>query len=239
MSTTKIFIFFITTTSVFGQSYSPTTHQGVVVDHRYYSLSYVEEHEQAEWVCYHLVDTSLIKKVERKDHFRSDPLIITGSATLEDYKGSNYDRGHLAPAADMLFSERAMLTSFFLSNMSPQEPSFNRGIWKKLEALIRSWAVEKKSLHIVTGSIFENNKGYIGSNKVTVPGAYYKVIYADKDQKMIGFVLPNQATTSSLQNFIVSVDAIEDLTKIDFFHQLDDAVETVLEAHKITNYKNF
>lgn len=224
---------------MFGQSYSPTTHQGVVVDHRYYSLSYVEEHEQAEWVYYHLVDTLLKKKVKRVDHFRTDPLVTTGSAVLADYENSNYDRGHLVPAADMVFSEKAMSASFLLSNISPQEPSFNRGIWKKLEALVHSWVVEKKSLHIVTGPIFQNNKGYIGSNKVTVPGAYYKVIYADKDQKMIGFVLPNQATKLSLQNFIVSVDAIEDLTKIDFFHQLDDAVETVLEAHRITNYKNF
>ena len=239
MNTIKMFIFFVTSTSVFSQSYSPTTHQGVVVDHRYFSLSYVEEHEQAEWVYYHLIDTLLKKKVKRVDHFRTDPLVTTGSAALEDYENSNYDRGHLVPAADMVFSEKAMSASFLLSNVSPQEPSFNRGIWKKLEALVHSWVVAKKSLHIVTGPIFQNNKGYIGSNKVTVPGAYYKVIYANEDKKMIGFVLPNQATTLSLQNFVLSVDAIENLTKIDFFHQLDDAVETVLEAHKIADYKNF
>ena len=105
----------------------------------------------------------------------------------------------------MLFSEKAMSASFLLSNVSPKEPSFNRGIWKKLEALVRSWVVGKKSLHIVIGLIFQNNKGCIESNKVTVPEAYYKVIYADKNQKMIGFVFPNQAIKSSLQKFIFFV----------------------------------
>ena len=105
----------------------------------------------------------------------------------------------------MLFSEKAMSASFLLSNVSPKEPSFNRGIWKKLEALVRSWVVGKKSLHIVIGLIFQNNKGCIGSNEVTVPEAYYKVIYADENQKMIGFVFPNQAIKSSLQKFIFFV----------------------------------
>ena len=74
----------------------------------------------------------LKKKVKRVDYFRTDPLVTTGSAVLADYENSNYDRGHLVPAADMVFSEKAMSASFLLSNISPQEPSFNRGIWKKI-----------------------------------------------------------------------------------------------------------
>ena len=103
-----------------------------IVNHLGYSLSYNEKNEQASWVAYELTADQVRGTVKRKDSFRSDPLIKTGSASLSDYKGSGYDRGHLAPAADMKWSTTAMSESFFMSNMSPQLPGFNRGIWKKL-----------------------------------------------------------------------------------------------------------
>ena len=81
------------------------------------------------------------KATKRTDRFRSDPKIPTRSATTADYRRSGYDRGHLAPAADMAFSVQTMTDSFFMSNMSPQKPAFNRGIWKELEALVRYFAI--------------------------------------------------------------------------------------------------
>src|SRR5690606_30581000 len=137
------------------------------------------EHEQAEWVYYLLAPSMIQGAFDRTDDFRPDPAVSTGSAELHDYVGSGFDRGHLAPAADMKVSHTAMSESFYLSNMSPQAPSFNRGGWKKLESLIRNWVLAEGQMFVVTGSIFRDNLGVIGRNQVTVPSYYYKVVYSD------------------------------------------------------------
>ena len=132
-----------------------------VIEHEYYVLSYSEKHEQAYWVSYLLDSSRLNGGIDRTNDFRIDPFIKTGSATLSDYKGSGYDRGHLVPAADMNFALDAMSETFYMSNMSPQVPSFNRGIWKKLESLVREWANYEGVLYIVTGPIFTTETIYL------------------------------------------------------------------------------
>ncbi len=223
-------LFFLIPSIVFGQDYLPKSN-GQIVYHTYYSLSYSEDNEQPNWVFYELTPEMINGDISRTDKFREDNLIAQGSASLEDYENSGYDRGHLAPAADMKLNSTSMSESFFLSNMSPQEASFNKGGWKKLEELVRTWCIEENKLYIVTGPIFQNNKGTIGINKVTVPGYYYKVIYDPTDeQKMIGFIMPNQKITNSLDSYVVTVDKIEEITGIDFFSQLDDTIENALES---------
>ncbi|WP_068472054.1 DNA/RNA non-specific endonuclease [Saccharicrinis aurantiacus] len=204
--------------------YHPSSN-GELIEHQYYSLSYIEAHEQAEWVYY----TIHAGNETRTDDFRPDPKVSTKSATLADYKNSGYDRGHLCPAATMKLNHTSMSETFFMSNISPQEPNFNRGIWKNLEVLVREWGWNTKT-HVVSGPIFKDNKGSIGANKVTVPSHYYKVIYQPSTQKMIGFVLPNQKSDKELTQFIISVDSIETLTGINFFSQLDDTLEVQLES---------
>jgi len=165
------------------QELLPISTTGQIVKHKYYTLSYSQQNKQAEWVFYLLTKANSLGAVERGNNFRPDPGVSTGSASLEDYKNSGYDKGHLCPAADMAFDSQAMSETFYLSNMSPQYPSFNRGIWKKLEELVRKWAIQEDSLYVVTGPIFINNKGSIGPDKVTVPGFYYKVLYDPKEPK--------------------------------------------------------
>jgi len=114
----------------------------LIVKHYAYTLNYNEEHGQAEWVAYILTKDRVYGTVKRTDNFRSDPKVKTGSATLADYKGSGYDRGHLAPAADMKWSATAMSESFYMSNMSPQRPDFNREFGKekeKSDLSMKSW----------------------------------------------------------------------------------------------------
>ncbi len=91
----------------------------------------------------------------------------------------------------MKWSDQVMSASFFMSNMSPQDPSFNRGIWKKLEERVRIWAVENDKILIATGPIFSGEYNTIGKNKVAVPTHYYKVIidYTQPELKGIGFIL--------------------------------------------------
>lgn len=214
---------------VCGQEYLPKS-KGEIIEHSYYTLAYSEEHEQALWVYYPLMDYMIGKKIKRSNDFREDYKVSTGSSTLADYKGSGYDRGHLAPAGDMTFSNIAMSESFFMSNMSPQSPSFNRGGWKKLESTVRYWAETDKIIYVATGAVLNDLLGRIGVNNVTVPSYYYKVIYSPKKEEMIAFIMPNTKIANPLPAYAVTVDEVETLTDIDFFPQLADSIEHKLES---------
>ena len=151
---------------------------------------------------------------QRTDDLREDPVISTGSATLNDYRGSGYDRGHLAPAEDFEWSAKGMGDTFFMSNMSPQNPSFNRGIWKKLENRVRKWAVGNEEIYVVAGPVLTDGPyKTIGENSVSIPKRFYKVILAYKDPglKAIGFIMPNERSTAALGLFAASVDVVERL----------------------------
>ncbi len=206
--------------------------QDQIIRHFAYTLKYNEEYEQASWVAYQLTRENLNGSVTRTDNFRDDPAVTTGSASLNDYKGSGYDRGHLAPAADMTRSKEAMSESFFLSNMSPQNPSFNRGIWSTLESYVRTWAAENDAIYVITGPVLAPGLQTIGPNEVGVPKYFYKVILDDKEPvlKGIGFILANQSSSAPLQSFAVSIDSVESITGIDFFPGLPDSLEKALES---------
>ncbi|MGY5354450.1 DNA/RNA non-specific endonuclease [Wenyingzhuangia sp. IMCC45467] len=214
------------------QKFLPTA-SNKIYHHTYYSLSYNEKHEQADWVYYLLTKEYVNGTAKRKDNFRADDLITTKSASLQDYKKSGYDRGHLCAAADMKINKTAMSETFFLSNMSPQLPGLNRGEWKKLEDKVRDWAIQEDSILVVTGPVFKDNIKQIGENQVTIPGYYYKVIYdLTKPQKMTAFILPHQAKPQSFMNYQTTVNEVEKITGIDFFSILEDEFEEQLEANQ-------
>ena len=206
-----------------------------------FTLCYRESYEQAEWVAYTITPEKLIKAAKRTDKFLADPEISTGSATPDDYKGSGYDRGHLAPAGDMAYSAETMKESFFMSNMSPQNPSFNRGIWNNMEDNVRSIAAKCDCLYIVTGPVLEkpaSEYASIGANEVSVPEFYYKVMlavtYEDVQDAVTvtayAYLVPNGKSSEKVKKFLCSIDDVEARTGIDFFWLLDDELEEILEA---------
>ncbi len=198
-----------------------------------FTLLYDEQHEQARWVAYELTDEEVFTNVaKRSDNFRPDPQVATGSATKDDYYKSGYDRGHLAPAGDLGWSAESMSDSFYFTNMSPQDPSFNRGIWKKLEELMRDWAVESGSILIATGPILKDGLPTIGENGVSIPEQYYKVVidYQEPLLRGVGFILDNEKSSAPLSSFAVTIDEVEAATGIDFFAALPDILEEQLES---------
>jgi endonuclease G len=201
--------------------YPRTVDEGQIIEHKAYSLMYNEKNEQPEWVIYYLTKKNVEskKKYKRSETFYEDKAVTTGSALPKDYKKSGYDKGHLCPAADMNWDKQAMLETFYMSNMSPQLPGFNRGIWKELEEQTREWAVENDSLIIITGPVLEKNLKQIGQNEVSVPKYYYKIItdISYPEYKSIAFVLKNEASDKDIFTYAVSIDSVESLTKIDFF----------------------
>ena len=161
-----------------------------------------------------------------------DPIVATGTAGNQDYAKSGYDRGHLAPAADMSWSEKVMQESFYFSNMSPQLPGFNRGIWKRLEEQVRDWALLYDSIYIVTGPVLSPDLSYIGPNKVSVPKYYFKALISIKERKGIAFYMPNQKSEAALMNYAVSIDSLESILGLDLFHLLPDQLEQQLESKR-------
>lgn len=205
-----------------------------IVRHSGYTLRFRDEYKQPDWVAYPLLPEEINGDTDREgSSFRPDPAVPTGSALPADYTRSGYDRGHLAPAGDFKFSRRMMQETFYMSNISPQAPQFNRGIWKELEELTRRWALRDNGLYVVTGPVLKPGLSTIGrTNEVSVPGKFYKVIlYCNKpEMRMIGFLLDNEASDSSLKQFVVPVDQIEQLTGIDFFPKMPDTLERALES---------
>ncbi|UPS91968.1 DNA/RNA non-specific endonuclease [Bizionia sp. M204] len=217
----------------------PTSTTGQVVHHQGYSLSYSETHEQAEWVAYELKKEHLSQTNFERPYFEIDKAVKTGAASWRNYKNSGYDRGHLCPAADRRYSKEAHDETFLTSNISPQNHDFNSGIWNSLEQKTRYWASKYNGVFVVTGGVLGRNLKTIGNEKVAVPKQFYKIIldYNEGDPKVLAFLMPHVNSKQPLYNFVVSVDAVEELTGIDFFPELDDAIEARIEAS--SDYKQW
>ncbi|MFK7969139.1 MAG: DNA/RNA non-specific endonuclease [Bacteroidia bacterium] len=215
---------------LFGQNWHPEA-KGEVVHHQHFSLSYINDHEQAEWVAYELTSEELKGEVGRTNNYREDPTVMVGSALLSDYKRSGFDRGHLMPAGDAKFDYNAMSETFYLSNMSPQRNAFNGGIWNSLENRMRVWAGKKESLRIVTGPVLTYTEGKIGASGVSIPSFFYKIALhiSDTDTSAIAFLLPHQGSNQPLRDFVVSIDSVERITGIDFYPYLPDDIEDKIE----------
>ncbi len=219
--------------------YLPTSTTHEVVEHKYYTLSYSEENEQAEWVAYELKKDHLSRSNLERPFFIDDPEVETGSASWKNYKRSGYDKGHLCPAGDRRFSREAFNETFYTSNISPQLNDFNAGIWNRLEQKTRYWAAKYDGVYVVTGGVLKGNLETIGKEHVAVPKYFYKILLDNSrgEYKTIAFLVPHEDSERPLNNFVVSIDIIEKMTGIDFFPKLPDAVENRLE--KSADYKGW
>ncbi|WP_419212689.1 DNA/RNA non-specific endonuclease [Maribacter sp. X9] len=208
--------------SSFPEKLLPTSTTGEIVHHTYFSLSYNEPFEQAEWVAYELNKSQLTTDDRKRPYFIEDPFVSTKSADWRNYKGSGYDRGHLVPAGDRRFSEQAYNETFYTSNISPQNRAFNTGIWNNLEKQTRRWTKRYGTLYVYTGGVLKKGLDQIGEEDVDVPDAFYKIIVrkTGNDFSGIAFVIPNKPQAFPLSNFVVSIDEVETITSIDFFYKL-------------------
>lgn len=213
--------------------YLPKSTTSEVVEHSYYTLSYNEHAEQAEWVAYELKKDYVRNSNFKRPFFIEDPKVITQSADWRNYKKSGYDKGHLCPAADMEFNLDAYNDTFFTSNISPQLHEFNSGIWSRLEQKFRFWAVKYNGLLIVTGGVLKGSLKTIGDEEVVVPNYFYKIAlnYSNGNCKMIAFLVPNEKSSKPIFDYVVAVDQIESITGIDFFPKLEDKLENNLEKN--------
>jgi len=211
-----------------GAPISSITENTQYVCHTNYAIHYRYDTKTAEYVVEHLDQTDISGPAKRKDDFRPDDLIPDDKeATLEDYSGEPYDRGHLVPAADNRTDDAQMSESFFLSNMIPQTPNHNRGIWRILELSVRNTALTN-DIYVVSGTLYQDGYLTIGPSKVGVPQHVWKVVYNATNNTAIGFLFPNEAIpVADLPKYAVSVDIVEAATGINVFPKLDESVEAL------------
>lgn len=198
-----------------------------------YTVSYNNDTRLPNWVAWHLTSEHTSGPYSREGkQFEEDTQAKGPRADNWDYYNSGYDRGHMCPAADNKWSDRAMTESFLYTNACPQVHSLNAGDWQEMETQCRKWAQRYGDIYIVCGPILYNTSHKtIGSNKVVVPEAFFKVVLCTNGEpKAIGFIYKNNDSNRPMGDYVNTVDEVERITGIDFFPSLPDDIENKIEA---------
>ena len=216
---------------------------GTILDKNYFIINHHDGWKIPYWVAYYLSTDNLPGDVPRTDNFRTDHQLLAGSrAELGDYRRSGYDRGDMAPAAAFKRSRDAMSATFLLSNMAPQTPKLNRGIWKILEEETRDMVNNKGEAWVFTGNAFMDSDSIfidpfdsIGPNHIAVPTHCFKAILSRSEVgsfSAFAFLIPNQRIRIPGEpvDYMISVDRLEEITSFDFFPLLSDNIENQIES---------
>lgn len=194
-----------------------------LVQYEAYTLLYNLSHKTPDWVAWELTADETEGEQPRASKFTVDYSLDFVQADNDDYRNSGWDRGHMAPAADMKWSATAMRECFYYTNACPQNHNLNGGVWKSIEEMCRSLARRYGKVWITAGPIYgEYANGCIGPHRVAVPDAFYKVmlILYEGEYYGIGFICENRAGKKKLQKYAVTIDSVEAVTGLDFFCNL-------------------
>ena len=205
----------------------------IVIGHVGYTVSYNDVYKTPNWVAWELTRKETAGDEGRTNKFLPDPKLPEPRVVTSDYTNSGYDRGHMAPAADMKWSKQAMKESFYMSNICPQNRKLNRDDWGDLEESCRKWAEKYGTVYIACGPIYDTKSPKrIGEHKVAVPDRFFKVvlIYNRKNPIAMGFLFENKAHHQDLRNYMVTVDQVEEATGLDFFSKVPDSIEKRIES---------
>ena len=205
----------------------------IILHRTAFTISYNNDYKTPNWVAWELTRAETEGTEGRKNKFEPDPDLPEPRAEHSDYTHSGYDRGHMAPAADMKWNKKAMEESFYMSNICPQNRKLNRDDWGDLEEKCRNWAEKYGKAYIVCGPIYDSKSPKrIGKHKIAVPERFFKaiLIYEGKTPIAMGFLFENKTHHQNLKNYLVSVDKIEEETGLDFFSKLPDTIESRIES---------
>jgi endonuclease G, mitochondrial len=206
-----------------------------------YSMSYSRDNGGPNWVSWHL-DTSWLGSTPRQDDFRADTTLPTGWYRVQgtDYSGSGFDRGHMCPSADRTVTVTANSATFLMTNMIPQLPANNQGVWANLENYSRTLVSQGNELYIISGG--QGLQFFIANGHVAVPAQTWKVIIVlpvgsndisrvTTSTRTIAVVVPNSGTINSdWRTYRVSVDQVEAITGFDFFSNVSSGIQAVIEG---------
>jgi endonuclease G len=206
-----------------------------------YSLSYGRDNGGPNWVSWHL-DNSWLGSTPRQDDFRADTTLPSGWYRVQatDFSGSGFDRGHMCPSADRTITVTANSATFLMTNMIPQLPANNQGVWASLESYSRTLVSQGNELYIISGG--HGLQHFIANGRVAVPAQTWKVIIAlpvgsndvsrvTTSTRTIAVVVPNSGSINSdWRTYRVSVDQIEAITGFNFFSNVSSGIQAVIEG---------
>lgn len=203
-----------------------------IIKKKAYIVSYNKDSKTPNWVAWHLTAEHTDGPYRRLGNFHEEEDVPVPRATLDDYRGSGWSRGHMCPAGDNKWDETAMFESFSLVNVCPQNASLNSGLWNSIEMDCRKWARRYGDIYIVCGPVFYNREHeVIGYNEVYVPEAFFKVVLClNGKPKAMGFVVKNTDGNKKRDLYYNSIDQVERITGMDFFPALPDDIEKQVEA---------
>lgn len=209
----------------------PPDTDNMKIEYKGFTVYFNSRYHIPNCVIYELTGKETEGEYPRYKNFLTDEQ-IPGCANPWDYTHSGYTRGHMAPAADMKWDREAMKESFYMTNICPQKASLNSGGWNKLEEKVRDWARRDSAIIVATGPILTPDMTTIGESRVAVPKHFYKIVLAPYANpiRAIAFIYPNESSKGALKKYAVTVDDVERLTGIDFFHTLDDNEEKRIES---------
>ena len=204
----------------------------IIIKKKAYIVSYNPDTKVPNWVAWHLTGEHTDGHIGRSNAFYADDAVPSPRATIEDYRGSGWSRGHMCPAGDNKWDAEAMRQSFSLINVCPQDASLNSGLWNSIEIDCRNWAKRFDDIYIVCGPVFYNqNHEIIGNNHVYVPEAFFKVVLClNGEPKGLGVIVKNNTGTKKKNMYYNSIDQVERITGLDFFPILPDDLENEVES---------
>lgn len=220
-----------------------------------YSLSYSNNRKIPNWVSWQL-NRSWLGSTSRQDNFRADTTLPTGwyRVSGSDYSGSGFDRGHMTPSADRTNSAATNSATFLMTNMIPQAPDNNQGVWEKLETYERDLVNQGKELYIIAGNYGNCGVGTTGricafpaansrTNLITVPARTWKVVVVldrlnlgvngvTNSTRVIAVDIPNTqgVRTADWRSYRISVDTLEQRTGYNFLSEVPTTIQDVIEA---------
>jgi endonuclease G len=197
----------------------PVGKQGSTICRTAYATQVDNAAKLPVWTVWTVTPTEAIGCHPRSNNFAVDLSLPKDSrAAPEDYAGTGYDKGHVAPDGDMSFDAVAGYESFLMSNMMPQSGGLNRGIWKLLETYTRGYVVQRNTnVTIYAGPIYSAADPTIGKNKVVVPHAFYKILIDNKSREVLAFIFPHKGGQGNDLDVVLSTVAeIERQTGIKF-----------------------
>lgn len=198
-----------------------------------YMTGYSSKWKCPVWTAWLLTESHTNGSYSRKGvSYHEDYDVPSPRATNADYSRSGYDRGHMCPSGDNKWSSAAQEDCFLFTNMCPQAHNLNSGDWNDLEMKCRTWAKRYGAIYIICGPVFKNDRPQktIGRNRVWVPDGFYKVVMRVDDPAAIGFYYDNDDGHRPMSEYVMTVDAIEEMTGLDFFSGLNDKIENDVEA---------
>ena len=203
-----------------------------IVVHTGYTASYNHQTLVPDWVAWELTADEANGTIDQERLFSRDPEVRFPKASREDYSNSGWDKGHMAPRADMKWSRRALTESDYFTNICPQNKKMNAGAWNKIESLTRAIARRYGSVYVVTGPIFkEHAHGTIGDANVMVPDRFYKAlaIRLDGQYHTVAFLVENTPQDRTPHYYALTVDEVEALISRNLFPQLPEESECTFD----------